>query len=79
MYKKKNKLSILQGNPVEIDIIEIKRVIQLTGGRGRKNARGKNEGKSHYVIENTWIKNVRNRPCHYIYENNAHRGRLPLY
>jgi hypothetical protein len=34
----------------------------------RKNAGGKNEGIFHYVIENKWRKNVRNRPFHYVDE-----------
>jgi hypothetical protein len=34
-----------------------------------KNAGGKNEGKCHYVIENTCRKNVRNRSSHYVFEN----------
>jgi hypothetical protein len=44
-----------------------------------KNAGGKYEGKSHYVIENTWSKNVRKWSRHYMYENKIHRGRSPLY
>jgi hypothetical protein len=34
-----------------------------------RDAGGENEGKSHYVIENTFRKNVRNRPRHYVSEN----------
>ena len=41
----------------------------MGGGKRLKNAGGKNEGKLHYVIENTCRKNVRNGPSHYVYEN----------
>jgi hypothetical protein len=38
--------------------------------RSREKTRGgKNEGIFHYVVENTWWKNVRKRPFHYVYEN----------
>ena len=53
MYSKQNKLSIFQGNTIKTEVIEIKRVIQLPGLGLEKNAGGKNEGFSHYVIENT--------------------------
>jgi hypothetical protein len=33
-----------------------------------KKRGGKNEGIFHYVIENKWWKNVRNRPFHYVNE-----------
>jgi hypothetical protein len=36
-----------------------------------KKRGGKNEGNLHYVIENTWSKNVRTSPLHYIAENTA--------
>jgi hypothetical protein len=52
MYSKQNKLSIFQGNTIKTEVIEIKRVIQLPGLGLEKNAGGKNEGFSHYVIEN---------------------------
>jgi len=35
-------------------------------------------GKSHYVDENKWCKNVRFGACHYVDENNIHRS-LCLY
>jgi hypothetical protein len=60
-------------------IIENKPLNSHQGNWAPRNAGGKYEGKSHYVIENTWRKNVRNKPRHYMYENNAHKGRSPLY
>ncbi len=46
--------------------------------RLRKNAGGKNEGIFHYVIENKWWKNVRNRPFHYVDENKGSYSRLSI-
>jgi hypothetical protein len=34
-----------------------------------KNAGGKYEGKSHYVIENKWRKNALFPLCHFVTEN----------
>jgi hypothetical protein len=45
----------------------------------RKNAGGKNEGNLHYVIENTWIKNVRFPAFHYVNENKRPIVGFPLY
>ena len=47
---------------------EIKPVNLIAWHRAPKNAGEKNEGNLHYVIENKWIKNVRNRPFHYVIE-----------
>jgi len=44
----------------------------------RKNAGGKNEGIFHYVIENKWWKNVRDRPFHYVDENKRCYKRLSI-
>jgi hypothetical protein len=44
----------------------------------RKNARGKNEGIFHYVIENKWCKNVRNRSFHYVDENKCSYKQLSI-
>jgi hypothetical protein len=55
-------------SPPEIQIIETKCVNCIAFGSGLKNAGGKNEGNLHYVIENKWIKNVRNKPLHYVIE-----------
>jgi hypothetical protein len=49
-------------------------IVNLCRRTGEKNAGGKNEGKSHYVVENKWRKNVRNMPRHYMYENKADKG-----
>jgi hypothetical protein len=49
----------------------------LAAGSGKR--RGKNEGKSHYAVENKWRKYVRNRAFHYVVENKKHRGSFPLY
>jgi hypothetical protein len=43
--------------------------------RSKKTRGAENGGDYHYVIENKWIKNVRNRPYHYIDENTAPIGR----
>ena len=47
-------------NAAKMYVIDNKSVIQLTRKEVEKNAGGKNEGKFHYVVENTWRKNVRN-------------------
>jgi len=65
---KQKGLAINRENPPKSYIIEIKAVSSFLGGRSRKNAGGKNEGIFHYVIENKWRKNVRNRPFHYVDE-----------
>jgi hypothetical protein len=39
---------------------------------------GKNEGIFHYVIENKWWKNVRNRPFHYVDENKCSYKQLSI-
>jgi hypothetical protein len=59
----------LQDDAAKTYVIDIKRVIQLMGEQVGRDAGGENEGKSHYVIENTCRKNVRNRPRHYVSEN----------
>jgi hypothetical protein len=48
--------------------IEIKPVNLIAWHRAPKNAGGGNEGNLHYVVENKWIKNARNRPFHYVIE-----------
>jgi hypothetical protein len=53
----------------KIYVIETTRVSSIIGDRVAKNAGAKNEGNLHYVIENKWRKNVRNRSFHYITEN----------
>jgi len=65
-------------NLAAIDIIETKTVsVRLVEGGG-KNAAGKYEGIFHYVIENKWWKNVRNRPFHYVYEKKGSWSRLSI-
>ncbi len=41
---------------------------------GKKRGDSPYSGKSHYVDENKWCKNVRFEVCHYVYENKAPRG-----
>jgi hypothetical protein len=62
-----------------MQVIDIKALNEDGPRGGSKNAGGKYEGNLHYVIENTYRKNVRNMPLHYVYENKAHRGSSPLY
>jgi hypothetical protein len=52
----------------KIQIVESKSVKPTAFCSGFKIAGGKNEGKFHYVIENTWRKNVRIRALHYVIE-----------
>jgi hypothetical protein len=50
-------------------INEIKSVRPRRLKSAETTAGGKNKGKSHYVVENTYRKNVRIWPSHYMYEN----------
>ena len=76
----KQKELAISGEYLEkLYLIEKNKVISFESNGLRKNAGGKYEGKSHYVIEKKYRRNVRNRPRHYMHENNAHRGRTPLY
>jgi hypothetical protein len=59
---------MFEQEPVKLYAVENEVVILFDGQHGRKCAGGKSEGNSHYVIENTWRKIVRNRPSHYITE-----------
>jgi len=65
---KQRRLSKNSGNPQNDYVIENKLVGSFQAARQRKNAGGKNEGIFHYVIENKCIKNVRNKPFHYVIE-----------
>jgi hypothetical protein len=60
-------------------VIEIKRVVYFSVTGRRKNAGGRNEGNLHYVIENTWRKNARNRALRYVIENKVFIIVSPLY
>jgi len=66
--RKKRQLAMNNENLEKIYIIEIKTVSSFLVASQRKKAGGGNEGKSHYVIENTCRKNGRNWACHYIIE-----------
>jgi hypothetical protein len=55
--------------PQNHQVIEIKPVKFIALLSTSENAGGKNEGKFHYVIENTCRKNVSLWPFHYIDEN----------
>jgi hypothetical protein len=51
------------------EVVESKRFIQIDGGSGREKGTPLYYGKSHYVDESTWCKNVRFGACHYVDEN----------
>ena len=82
MYKKINKLSILQGNTVEIDMIEIKRVIRLDG-KWLEKTRGEKMKVSAIMLLKTHVSKMSETglaiismktmhiedACHYIDEN----------
>ncbi len=68
MYQKQNGLTVGSPNLRKIDVIEIQRVTYSEAGGRRKNAGGKNKDNLHYVVENTWRKNDRNRVLHYVAE-----------
>ena len=52
MFQKQKQLSVFNENTESLHTIENNKVIILVRGEGRKSAGGKNEGFSHYVIEN---------------------------
>jgi hypothetical protein len=64
---KQKGLAINSENLAKPMSLKLKQLIDCRAGQ-RKNAGGKNEGIFHYVIENKWWKNVRNRPFHYVDE-----------
>ncbi len=59
---------MIEGGPAKIDVIEIKTVSSPQPTRAPEKAGGKNAGKFHYVIENTWRKNVTFRPFQDVHE-----------
>jgi hypothetical protein len=67
-------IMILQNHQV----VEIKPVKCIALKQTSENAGGKNEGKFHYVIENTCRKNVSLWPFHYIDENKRVICAFPL-
>ena len=75
---KQKGLAINSENLAKIYVIETKTVSSFLAAGQRKNAGGKNEGICHYVIENKWWKNVRNRPFHYVDENKDSYRRLSI-
>jgi hypothetical protein len=78
MYLKLNGLAFCGKSLTKTYVVEITRLTLLCVA-GKKDAGGKNEGNLHYVIENKWRNNVRNRAFHYVDENKKYRGRFPLY
>ena len=52
MFQKQKQLAIFNENTESLHVIENKTVIILVRGEGTKKCGGKNEGFSHYVIEN---------------------------
>jgi hypothetical protein len=75
---KQKGLATNSGNLEKFHVIENKSVSSIWVVRQRKNAGGKNEGIFHYVIENKWRKNARNRPFHYVDENKGSYSRLSI-
>jgi hypothetical protein len=73
------ELAIYGENFPKLYVFENKSVTPFPARSSKKTRGGKYEGKSHYVVENTCRKNVRNRSRHYMYENKEHKGRSPLY
>ena len=53
MFQKQKQLAIFNENIENLHVIENNTVIVFLAERGRKSAGGKNEGFSHYIIENT--------------------------
>jgi hypothetical protein len=56
---------------MKMEIIESKLFRLNVDPTGRKTGRPPYAGKSHYVDENKWCKNVRFGPCHYVDENTS--------
>jgi hypothetical protein len=52
-----------------MEVIESKLLISNVGAGDREAGDPLYAGKSHYVDENKWCKNVRFRVCHYVDEN----------
>jgi hypothetical protein len=59
-------------------VVEIKQVKCIALKSASENAGGKNEGKFHYVVENTCRKNVTLWALHYIYDNKRVMVASPL-
>jgi hypothetical protein len=66
-------------NLAKIYSAESKRLIGLRYGRVTKKRGPQNEGKFHYVIENTWRKNVSLWACQDVIENTIVIVFLPRY
>jgi hypothetical protein len=64
-------LGDIQGMPIKTEALESKPLITNEGESQRKRGTPLYAGKSHYVDENKWCKNVRFRPCHYVDENTS--------
>ena len=60
-----------------IKSLKLSQLNALHYGRAPKNAGGKNEGKFHYVVENTCRKNVSLGAFHYVDENKLVIGAFP--
>jgi hypothetical protein len=52
-----------------MEVIDSKLFIRTAARMGKKRGTPLYSGKSHYVDENKWCKNVRFGPCHYVDEN----------
>jgi hypothetical protein len=69
MYMKKNLLGDIPEMGVKVEVIEPKRFRSIGSAVGEKQGTPLYAGKSHYVDENKWCKNVRFGSCRYVDEN----------
>jgi hypothetical protein len=68
---KKKSLVGIKGIGTKMEVIESKRFIKNIGRGEREAGDPPYAGKSHYVDENKWCKNVSFGPCHYVNENTS--------
>jgi hypothetical protein len=66
-------------NLARIYMVENKIVNLVRVAKWQKNAGGKNAGNLHYVVENKYSQNGRNRALHYVTENKRVIVVSPLY
>ncbi len=62
-------LGDIEGKAREMEAIESKSLTSNAGESWGKRGDPPYAGKSHYVDENKWCKNVSFGPCHYVDEN----------
>jgi len=71
MSMKAVMLGEIQRMDMEMEVVETKLFKSSVGVRREEKGTPLYAGKSHYVDENKWCKNVRFRVCHYVDENKA--------